>query len=72
MVAKKFAVVLVIVAAAFSVGGSPLTGLALVRDEARSAVVSSSMSESTSLLLFGSGLWALAMFRRSKRQTPSA
>ena len=34
-------------------------------------VSSSSMSESTSLLLFGSGLWALAMLRRQRRQAPS-
>jgi hypothetical protein len=72
MFAKKFAVVLVILAAAFSVGGSPITGLALVRDEARSVAVSNSVSESTSLLLFGSGLWALAMFRRARSQNPSA
>ena len=72
MFAKKFAAVLVIVAAAISVGGSPLPGLSLVRDEARSVVVSSSMSESTSLLLFGSGLWALALLRRVRRVDPSA
>jgi hypothetical protein len=71
MFAKKLAVIVVILAAAFSVGGSPITGLSPVRDEARGVVVSSSMSEPTSLLLFGSSLWALAMFRRNRRQNSS-
>jgi hypothetical protein len=52
------------------VGGSPIAGLNLVKDEARDVVTSSSMSESTSLLLFGSGLWALAMLRRNRRPHP--
>lgn len=69
MLRKRLAV-LVIIAAAFSVGGSPLAGLNLVRDEARHMVASSSMSESTSLLLFGSGLWALALLRRQRRPNP--
>lgn len=70
MLRKKFAVVVIVVAAAFSVGGSPVTGLNLVKDEAREVVTSSSMSESTSLLLFGSGLWVLAMLRRQRREHP--
>jgi hypothetical protein len=70
MLRKKLAVLTIVVAAAFSVGGSPLAGFNLVKDEAREVVASSSMSESTSLLLFGSGLWALAMLRRNRRQNP--
>jgi hypothetical protein len=72
MFAKKLAAVLVIVAAAISVGGSPLAGLALARDEARGVVMNNSISESTSLLLFGSGLWGLALLRRVRRVEPSA
>ena len=70
MLRKKIAVLVIVIAAAFSVGGSPLAGLNLVREEARNVASSSSMSESTSLLLFGSGLWAFALLRRQRRQAP--
>jgi hypothetical protein len=70
MLRKKLAAMAIVVSATFLVGGSPIAGLNLVKDEARDVVTSSSMSESTSLLLFGSGLWALAMLRRNRRPHP--
>jgi hypothetical protein len=70
MLSKKFAAILVILVAALSIGGAPIAGLSLVGDEARAVVGSSSMSESTSLLLFGCGLWAVALLRRSRRENP--
>jgi hypothetical protein len=71
MFSKKFAAILVILIAALSIGGAPIAGLSLVGDEARAVVGSSSaMSESTSLLLFGCGLWAVALLRRSRRENP--
>jgi hypothetical protein len=68
MLRKKFAVLAIIFAATFSIGGSPVTGFNLAKEEAGVIVASSSMSESTSLLIFGSGLWALAMLRRQRRE----
>jgi hypothetical protein len=70
MLRKNFVVLVITVAAAVCVGGSPLAGVNLARDNDRDAVSSSSLSEPTSLLLFGAGLWVLARIRRQRSQHP--
>ena len=70
MLRKNIAVLVIVIAAMFSMGGSPLVGLHFAGNQSRNAVTKNSMSESTSLLIFGSGLWALAMLRRQRRPNP--
>jgi hypothetical protein len=72
MLRKKIAVAATIVAATISLGGAPVVGLGLMQDETRGLPTTVSVSESASLFLFGSGLWALAMLRRQRRPSPSA
>lgn len=70
MLRKNIAVLIIIVGAALSVGGSPFSRVNPGRNDGREIATKTSMSESTSLLLFGSGLWALAAIRRQRRPTP--